>query len=42
MLVIDGALHPRFLANGTSNSFTTVLARSSDGTRAVFAISNEP
>jgi uncharacterized protein YigE (DUF2233 family) len=29
------------LANGTSNSFTNGVGTSSDGTRAVFAISNE-
>ena len=41
MLVIDGALHPRFLANGTSKFIRNGVGTSSDGTRAVFAISNE-
>lgn len=40
MLVIDGALHPRFLTNGTSKNVRNGVGTSSDGTRAVFAISN--
>lgn len=39
MLVIDGALHPRFLANSTSRYIRNGVATNTDGTRAVFAIS---
>jgi uncharacterized protein YigE (DUF2233 family) len=42
MLVIDGALHPRFLEDGTSRYIRNGVGTSSDGTRAVFAISNRP
>ncbi|MFT7595457.1 MAG: hypothetical protein ACI8R4_002786 [Paracoccaceae bacterium] len=39
MLVIDGALHPRFLPDGTSRYVRNGVGTSADGTRAVFAIS---
>ncbi len=39
MLVIDGALHPRFLADSTSRYVRNGVGTSADGTRAVFAIS---
>jgi uncharacterized protein YigE (DUF2233 family) len=42
MLVIDGALHPRFLENGTSLYVRNGVGTSADGARAVFAISNQP
>lgn len=42
MLVIDGALHPRFIPNGTSKFIRNGVGTSADGTRAVFAISNDP
>jgi len=40
MLVIDGALHPRFLPNGTSRFIRNGVGTSEDGSTAVFAISN--
>lgn len=42
MLVIDGALHPRFIENGTSQFIRNGVGTSADGTRAYFAISNDP
>lgn len=42
MLVIDGALHPRFLEDGTSVFIRNGVGTSRDGSRAVFAISDEP
>ncbi len=42
MLVIDGALHPRFIAGSDSRFLRNGVGTSADGTRAVFAISNEP
>ncbi|MEM1074024.1 MAG: phosphodiester glycosidase family protein [Pseudomonadota bacterium] len=42
MLVIDGALHPRFLPDGTSKFIRNGVGTSADGTRAFFAISEEP
>lgn len=42
MLVIDGALHPRFLEDGTSQFIRNGVGTSSDGQRVVFAISDEP
>lgn len=42
MLVIDGALHPRFLEDGTSKNIRNGVGTSADGTRAVFVISDEP
>lgn len=42
MLVIDGALHPRFLEDGTSRYIRNGVGTSDDGTRAIFAISNQP
>ena len=40
MLVIDGALHPRFLRDSTSRYIRNGVGTSADGTRAVFAISD--
>lgn len=40
MLVIDGALHPRFLPDSTSKYIRNGVGTSADGTRAVFAISD--
>ncbi|WP_415919267.1 phosphodiester glycosidase family protein [Tateyamaria sp. SN6-1] len=40
MLVIDGALHPRFLPDSTSRFVRNGVGTTADGTRAVFAISN--
>lgn len=42
MLVIDGDLHPRFLEDGTSRYIRNGVGTSNDGSRAVFAISNQP
>ncbi|MCE8519136.1 phosphodiester glycosidase family protein [Ruegeria pomeroyi] len=39
MLVIDGALHPRFLPDSTSRYIRNGVGTSADGARAVFAIS---
>ncbi|WP_341368994.1 phosphodiester glycosidase family protein [Yoonia sp. BS5-3] len=41
MLVIDGALHPRFLPDSTSRFIRNGVGTNADGTQAVFAISNE-
>ncbi|SIT87330.1 Uncharacterized protein YigE, DUF2233 family [Yoonia rosea] len=40
MLVIDGALHPRFLPDSTSRFVRNGVGTSTDGATAVFAISN--
>ncbi|MBD3665726.1 phosphodiester glycosidase family protein [Sulfitobacter aestuariivivens] len=40
MLVIDGALHPRFLPNSTSRYIRNGVGTSADGKTAVFVISN--
>ncbi len=40
MLVIGGALHPRFLPDSTSRHIRNGVGTSADGTRAVFVISN--
>lgn len=40
MLVIDGALHPRFLVDSTSRFIRNGVGTSEDGRRAVFAISD--
>ncbi|WP_299683793.1 phosphodiester glycosidase family protein [uncultured Tateyamaria sp.] len=40
MLVIDGALHPRFLVDSTSRYVRNGVGTTPDGQRAVFAISN--
>lgn len=40
MLVIDGALHPKFLADSDSVYLRNGVGVSADGQRAVFAISN--
>ncbi|MBT8412516.1 MAG: phosphodiester glycosidase family protein, partial [Octadecabacter sp.] len=42
MLVIGGALHPRFLPDSDSRFIRNGVGTSADGSRAVFAISNEP
>ncbi len=42
MLVIDGALHPRFLPDSTSRNIRNGVGVPTDGTSAVFAISNQP
>ncbi len=41
MLVIDGALHPRFLPDSTSRYIRNGVGTSDDGTRVVFAISED-
>jgi len=41
MLVIDGALHPRFLKDGTSKYIRNGVGTSADGARAVFVISSQ-
>jgi uncharacterized protein YigE (DUF2233 family) len=40
MLVIDGALHPRFLPDSTSRFIRNGVGTSADGAKAVFVISN--
>jgi len=42
MLVIDGALHPRFLPDSTSRYVRNGVGTSADGGRVVFAISRNP
>ena len=42
MLVIDGALHPRFLPDSTSRFVRNGVGTTDNGDRAVFAISNQP
>ncbi|SLN67065.1 hypothetical protein ROJ8625_03425 [Roseivivax jejudonensis] len=42
MLVIDGALHPRFLEDSTSRYVRNGVGTSTDGREAVFAISERP
>jgi len=42
MLVIDGALHPRFLAASESRLIRNGVGVSADGSRAFFAISDRP
>jgi uncharacterized protein YigE (DUF2233 family) len=42
MLVIDGALHPKFLADSSSQLIRNGVGTPADGAHAVFAISNEP
>jgi uncharacterized protein YigE (DUF2233 family) len=41
MLVIDGALHPRFLPDSTSRFVRNGVGTSADGATAVFVISND-
>ncbi|UYP67797.1 phosphodiester glycosidase family protein [Thalassobacter stenotrophicus] len=41
MLVINGALHPRFLPNSTSRNIRNGVGTSADGQRVVFAISDD-
>ncbi|TDK46254.1 phosphodiester glycosidase family protein [Antarcticimicrobium luteum] len=41
MLVIDGALHPRFLPDSNSRYIRNGVGTSADGTRAVFALSRD-
>jgi uncharacterized protein YigE (DUF2233 family) len=42
MLVIDGALHPRFLQDSASLNIRNGVGVAASGTRAYFAISDEP
>jgi uncharacterized protein YigE (DUF2233 family) len=42
MLVIDGALHPRFQPDSTSRNIRNGVGATDDGDRAVFVISNDP
>ncbi|MWD29833.1 hypothetical protein E0K89_020335 [Aquicoccus sp. SCR17] len=42
MLVIDGKLHPRFLPDSTSRYLRNGVGTSKDGSRVVFAISDNP
>ncbi|MBZ8117854.1 phosphodiester glycosidase family protein [Roseovarius sp. LXJ103] len=42
MLVIDGALHPRFLEGSDSMYIRNGVGTSADGRSAIFAISNQP
>ena len=42
MLVIDGKLHPKFLAASPSKFIRNGVGVSADGAQAVFAISNDP
>lgn len=42
MLVIDGALHPRFLPESSSRYIRNGVGTTSDGSRAVFAMSRAP
>ena len=42
MLVIDGALHPRFLPNSTSRFVRNGVGTTDSGDRAIFAISSQP
>lgn len=42
MLVIDGALHPRFLKDGMSRYIRNGVGTSADGRRTVFVISDAP
>jgi len=41
MLVIDGAMHPRFLPDSTSRNIRNGVGTTAAGDRVVFAISNE-
>ena len=41
MLVIDGALHPRFFPESTSRFLRNGVGATSDGATAIFAISND-
>jgi uncharacterized protein YigE (DUF2233 family) len=42
MLVIDGALHPKFMAGSDSRHIRNGVGTSEDGQTAYFAISNQP
>lgn len=42
MLVIDGALHPRFLKDSDSRHLRNGVGTSAEGDRVIFAISNAP
>lgn len=42
MLVIDGALHPRFVADSDSINIRNGVGTSADGSRATFVISSDP
>jgi len=41
MLVIDGALHPRFLVDSSSRFIRNGVGTTADGTQSVFVISND-
>lgn len=42
MLVIDGALHPKFVENSSYTNIRNGVGVTDDGSRAVFAISDQP
>ncbi len=42
MLVIDGALHPRFIPGGSSKFIRNGVGTTGDGSQAVFVIANDP
>lgn len=42
MLVIDGALHPRLLPNGTSRKIRNGVGTSADGQQVAFVLSEQP
>ena len=42
MLVIGGALHPRFIPDGTSKFVRNGVGTTADGTSATFVIANDP
>lgn len=42
MLIMDGAYHPRFIADSASRLIRNGVGVSADGKRAIFAISNTP
>jgi len=42
MLVIDGALHPKFLKDSTSRNVRNGVGTSADGRTAAFVIANTP
>ncbi|EPX82535.1 putative periplasmic protein [Rubellimicrobium thermophilum DSM 16684] len=42
MLLIDGSIHPRFLPDSDSRNIRNGVGTSSDGSRAVFAMSRRP
>jgi uncharacterized protein YigE (DUF2233 family) len=42
LLLLDGGVHPRFLPDGTSRNIRNGVGAAADGTRVVFAISDQP